>query len=169
MPSYLLDTDVFIHFLRGSNGRLISAVSDNIDKIFLSEISIVEILEGVAHENEKSRRHNRKQQLINSMNQFRDILSFDDRARDAFYGIRRTLYARYQNPLKNRHMIQRAQVQNAPQIRMDLMNAAIARSNDLVVVTRNVKDYSLIPGIQVENWVDSIQMHQPFPLRKLRR
>ena len=34
----------------------------------------------------------------------------------------------------------------------DLLIAGIALENDLVLVTNNVKHYSAIPGIRIENW-----------------
>ena len=35
---------------------------------------------------------------------------------------------------------------------MDLMIAAHARSRGAIVVTNNVKDYKLLPGVFYENW-----------------
>ncbi|MBC7818556.1 MAG: type II toxin-antitoxin system VapC family toxin [Planctomycetaceae bacterium] len=36
----------------------------------------------------------------------------------------------------------------------DLRIAAIALNNDDIVVTRNVTDFSRVPGLRVENWAD---------------
>jgi tRNA(fMet)-specific endonuclease VapC len=36
----------------------------------------------------------------------------------------------------------------------DTLIAAIALANRMILVTRNVKDFSVIPGIQLENWAD---------------
>ncbi len=38
--------------------------------------------------------------------------------------------------------------------RGDLLNACICLANDATLVTRNLKDYASIPGLQVENWAD---------------
>ena len=34
----------------------------------------------------------------------------------------------------------------------DLLIAGQARSRDMIVVTRNVREFSRVPGLQVENW-----------------
>lgn len=38
----------------------------------------------------------------------------------------------------------------------DLLIAAIALANDLVVVTHNVKEYSRVNGLEVEDWTREI-------------
>lgn len=39
--------------------------------------------------------------------------------------------------------------------RADLLIGSIALANGAVLVTRNVRDFRLIPGLQIENWVDA--------------
>jgi tRNA(fMet)-specific endonuclease VapC len=38
--------------------------------------------------------------------------------------------------------------------RGDLMIASIALANKVTLVTRNLKDYRKVPGLQLENWAD---------------
>ena len=36
--------------------------------------------------------------------------------------------------------------------RMDLRIASIALSRDLIVITRNVRDFNKVPDLQIEDW-----------------
>ena len=38
--------------------------------------------------------------------------------------------------------------------RKDLLIACLALAHDATVVTRNTKDFQLIPGLMLENWAD---------------
>jgi tRNA(fMet)-specific endonuclease VapC len=38
--------------------------------------------------------------------------------------------------------------------RADLLIASIALANQATLVTRNLKDFRLVPGLQMENWAD---------------
>jgi tRNA(fMet)-specific endonuclease VapC len=38
--------------------------------------------------------------------------------------------------------------------RKDLLIACIALANRAILVTRNVKDFQLVPGLRLENWAD---------------
>jgi tRNA(fMet)-specific endonuclease VapC len=38
--------------------------------------------------------------------------------------------------------------------RADLLIACIALANGATFATRNVRDFKLVPGLRVENWVD---------------
>jgi predicted nucleic acid-binding protein len=38
--------------------------------------------------------------------------------------------------------------------RADLLIACIALAQDALLATRNTKDFSLVPGLRLENWVD---------------
>lgn len=64
-----------------------------------------------------------------------ESLPFDDKASD-FYGIHRALLSKSGKPIGGN----------------DLMIAAIALSRDVTVVTRNVNEFSRVPGLRVEVW-----------------
>jgi tRNA(fMet)-specific endonuclease VapC len=38
--------------------------------------------------------------------------------------------------------------------RADMLIAAVALANKATLVTRNLKDFRLVPGLQIENWAD---------------
>lgn len=60
------------------------------------------------------------------------IVPFDERAADQFVSLRR----------------QRIRIGT-----MDLKIASIARANDALLVTANLRDYSLVPDLRCENWL----------------
>ena len=64
------------------------------------------------------------------------ILPFDSSAAEAFGGIRAEL--------------ERA---GAPLAKPDLSIGSIALTNNLTVVSGNVRHFARIPGLQVENWI----------------
>lgn len=63
-----------------------------------------------------------------------DIVAFDERAADRFADLRR----------------ERIRIGT-----MDLKIAAIALANDALLVTANRRDFSLVPGLRCENWLES--------------
>ncbi len=62
------------------------------------------------------------------------VLSFDDKAAEAF---------------------ERLQTQRVKVGTMDLRIASIALSNELILLTRNTRDFDKIPGLVTENWTVS--------------
>lgn len=64
-----------------------------------------------------------------------ESLPFDDRAAD-YYGINRALLSKVGKPIGGN----------------DLMIASIALAHDVTVVTRNISEFSRIPGLRVEVW-----------------
>jgi tRNA(fMet)-specific endonuclease VapC len=70
-------------------------------------------------------------QLFNVLSNW-EIVPFDERAADRFVGLRR----------------QRIRIGA-----MDLKIACIALVNDALLVTANLRDYSLVPELRCENWL----------------
>ena len=62
-----------------------------------------------------------------------EIVPFEERAADQFARLRR----------------QRIRIGS-----MDLKIAPIALVNDALLVTSNLRDYSLVPGLRCENWLE---------------
>ena len=131
---FLIDTNVWIDFLRGTRG------SENIRSRLRAEpkthvlfCSIVkaELLYGA----EKSDR--RLTNLANLADLFShyDSFDFDDRSAEQ--------YARICADLERR---------GSPIANVDLMIAAIALANDLTFVTHNTSDFDRIPRLRLQDW-----------------
>ena len=65
-----------------------------------------------------------------------DVFTFDEKAAAHFGQLRAELY-RQRNPIEP----------------YDMMIAGYARSQGLIVVTNNVKEFERVPELRVENWV----------------
>lgn len=106
---------------------------------FISIISVQEIAQGwlALINRRKSGRdqvhaYTRFQHSIETLNKL-TILPFDDAAADVFEDLR----------------AQRLRVGT-----MDLKIAAICLAHDAILLTRNTAEFKMVPGIQVENWLD---------------
>lgn len=129
---YLLDTNVWIHFLNPDESIAKNRVA-TADPACIHLCSIVkaELYFGA----EKSAR---RQNNLNTLNQlFKGLKSFDfDNRAAREYG-------------KLRAMLSRAGTPIGPN---DLMIAAIAKANQAVLVTHNVREFSKVEGLKIEDW-----------------
>ncbi len=64
----------------------------------------------------------------------------------------RTSFSHLTAPLRKHHARLRYALRHAPIGERDLLIAAIALANRLVVVTHNVKEFSRVPDLVVEDW-----------------
>jgi tRNA(fMet)-specific endonuclease VapC len=137
----LLDTDHFSVFTDERdprhallNGRMEAAA----EQIACTIVSVEEVLRGwlaIIHRLRDVHRqlpaYGRLGQLFNVLSDW-EIVPFDERAADRFAGLRR----------------QRIRIGT-----MDLKIASIALVNDALLVTANLRDYSLVPDLRCENWL----------------
>ncbi len=134
--AYLLDTDTCIFTIRERPPEVIQRVKKMCcDKIFISSVTVSELEYGIQKSKQKCAS---RDALIRFLVPF-EIVDFT--ARDACeYGkIRAWLEARGKiiGPY-------------------DLQIAAQAMSRGLTLVTNNVREFSRIPGLLIENWVQRI-------------
>ena len=137
----LLDTDHFSVFTdeRDSrHGLLNSRMEAAAEQVACTIVNVEEVLRGwlaVIHRLRDVHRqlpaYVRLGQLFNVLSDW-EILPFDERAADQFAGLRR---------------------QGIRIGTMDLKIASIALVNDALLVTANLRDYSLVPELRCENWL----------------
>jgi tRNA(fMet)-specific endonuclease VapC len=128
----MLDSNIWIELLKGKNSLLI----DRFTRTLLSDITScspvrAELMHGAEKYNDTVAR---RKLVINALKKVTS-LPFDDDCADRYGVIRHDLETR-------RCVI-------GP---LDLQIAAIALVHDLTVVTGNVKEFSRIHGLKVENW-----------------
>ncbi len=129
---YMLDTDMCIYIIKKKSPKIIESLKKlNLGDVFLSVITLAELEYGV----EKSgHREKNKIALIGFLSPF-DVLPFSHKAAVAYGKIRTALE-------KKGHII-------GP---YDLLIAAHALSEGMILVTNNVREFARIPNLKVENW-----------------
>lgn len=129
---YLLDTNACVSILRGSSPRLISRVqSTDEGEIGISSIALAELSYGAYRSN---RTNDNVTAMIRLKREFQSV-PFDDRAADEYGRIRAELEAI-----------------GTPIGPNDLLIAAIALANGLVLVTNNTRELRRVAGLALEDW-----------------
>ena len=130
--TYLLDTNACVRILTNSHLK----VSQKYSALGSANVAICSVVKAELYYGAyKSQR--RSTNLV-SVTQFWDplvSLPFDDRAADVYGQIRAQLES-----------------QGRPIGPNDLMIAAIARANNLTLVTHNTREFSRVVGLQFEDW-----------------
>jgi tRNA(fMet)-specific endonuclease VapC len=133
---YLLDSNICIHFLKNDIKVVDKLHEVGFINCHLSEITILEILYGVANSiSDKKDANKLKLKLLEE--------SFDDRIlpiRLTFesFSIQKTYLKKLGTPISD----------------FDLLIGCTALVQDMTLVSRNVKEMKRIEGIKLENWID---------------
>ena len=130
--SHLLDTNVCISILNGSDPAVIARFSRaSPSTVAVCSVVKAELLFG-------ARKSDRTAEVLDALDRFfapLSSLAFDDRCAAHYGMIRADLEAR-----------------GTPIGANDLMIAAIARAHDRVLVTRNLREFRRVVGLRVERW-----------------
>ena len=129
---YLLDTNVCVRYL---NGRSV-AIRRRLEAIDLEEIAVcaivkAELFYGAMRSNNPDQTLARQERFLRVF----ESLPFDDRAASISGRIRAQLAAA-----------------GTPIGPYDMQIAAIAIANNLTLVTHNVREFSRVEGLQIEDW-----------------
>jgi tRNA(fMet)-specific endonuclease VapC len=129
---YMLDTNICIYIIKQQPQAVIKKFKlFNVGDICISSMTFAELMYGV----EKSLHLKKNKTALEEFILPLDIMPFDDRAACCYGEIRAHLE-------KNGKVI-------GP---LDLIIAAHARCLNAVLVTHNVKEFSRVPKLKVENW-----------------
>jgi len=135
--SYLLDTNICIHLFKGDKHLVDKIETSGLHQCFLSEITILELMFGVENSAPGRRESNRE-----NLNWLRTAFA----GRILLIGDGFTEYARQKVNLRQA---------GRPIGEFDLLIGSTAIAHDLVLVTRNAKDFVNLSGIRMENWIDA--------------
>ena len=129
---YLVDTNIVSYWMRGNESVIDRIRSCSPSDLALSTITLAEILYGI----EKSPLKKKERRLnIEKISSLLEIYSFDEMAA-AEYAVIRARLEKKGTVISER----------------DTQIASIAMANKLTVVTHNVKEFSRIPKLKVEDW-----------------
>jgi tRNA(fMet)-specific endonuclease VapC len=131
---HLLDSNAWIAHLRQSNAGVTQRlVQQPDDQIFLCSVVLAELTYGAFRSGAQYEAHNLA--LIANLQSVYTSLAFDDKAAKEYARIRAHLVGLGKSIGAN-----------------DLLIAAIALANDLVLVTHNTGEFSRVPGLKFEDW-----------------
>jgi tRNA(fMet)-specific endonuclease VapC len=132
MLTYMLDTNICIYVIKEHPESLRAKFNAQADQLCISSITLGELHYGA----EKSARRDVNVAGIERFVARLDVLPFDAGAA-VHYG-------------QLRAELERA---GRPAGALDMQIGGHARSRGLVVVTNNLREFSRMPGLRVENWV----------------
>ncbi|KOR32678.1 twitching motility protein PilT [Achromatium sp. WMS3] len=138
MPRYLLDTNILSEVIKPTPVHsVINAVAHHKKSLATATIVLHEIMYGCFRLPPSKRRTNIQQYIETVILSELPIFPYDENA------------ARW-------HAQQRADLarQGTTPSFIDGQIAAIAKTNELILVTRNISDFRYFLDLQVENWVD---------------
>jgi tRNA(fMet)-specific endonuclease VapC len=132
MLQYMLDTDICIHVLKETRRTLNGRFNRLAASLCISSITLGELYYG-------AEKFVRRAENINGIEEFASrlvVLPFSERASAHFAQIRADLEA----------------VGKAADA-YDMLIGGHARSEGLIVVTNNAREFKRMPGVRVENWL----------------
>jgi len=133
MLKYLLDTNIVIYVIKRRPPEALEIFNRHHGRMAISSITLAELVHGA----EKSSEVSRNIGVVEDFTSRLAVLSYDDKAAWQYGQIRAALEKTGQPIGVN-----------------DLHIAAHARSNGLILVTNNLREFERVPGLLLENWVE---------------
>jgi tRNA(fMet)-specific endonuclease VapC len=132
MPRYMLDTDTCSYIMKRSSDAVLQRLRKTpVSDVCISVITKAELLFGV----EVSPRRQRDETALATFLRYVEVLDFPDEAASHYANIRSVLKTR--GTMIGAH---------------DLFIAAHARSQGLILVTNNSREFRRVPHLPIENW-----------------
>lgn len=130
--SYMLDTNICIYAMRNKPEKVLQRLKEEInDGVCISSITLAELEYGMKHSSNPAKN---EQALLRFLLPF-DVLPFGAAAASEYGEIRAYL-----------------QKAGTPIGAMDMLIAAHAKSEDIVLVTNNTREFERVVGLELENW-----------------
>ena len=132
MIHYMLDTDICSYIIRERPIEVFEHFETlKMDQICISVVTYAELIYGVEYSSSKKRNRSIVDEFVKHLS----IIDWDKKAAEHYGNIREFL-----------------QVKGNVIGAMDMMIAAHARSQKIILVTNNEKHFKRVPKLKVENW-----------------
>lgn len=132
--TYMLDTNICIYSIKNKPEQVLRRLKQNLRSgLCISAITLAELEHGV----EKSAHPEKNTLALMQFLSILEVLPFDDLAA-VEYG----------------KLCAHLQKQGAPIGTMDMLIAAHALAEDLILVTNNTREFARVPGLRLENWAE---------------
>ena len=133
MISYLLDTNIVIYVIKRRPIEALEVFNQHTNRMAISSITLAELIHGA----EKSSKPAHNYAVLEDFCSRLEVLPYTAKAAQHYGSIRAALEKTGQTIGVN-----------------DLHIAAHARSEGLVLVTNNLREFERVPALLLENWVE---------------
>jgi tRNA(fMet)-specific endonuclease VapC len=131
---YLLDTNIVIYVIKKRPVEVLQAFNENSGRMAISSITLAELFHGA----EKSSRCAENLKVIDDFTSRLEVLPYTPKAAQHYGSIRAALERSGETIGIN-----------------DLHISAHARSEALVLVTNNLREFERVPALETENWISA--------------
>ena len=132
MLKYMLDTNIAIYVIKRKPLEVLEAFNKHAGELCISSITMAELMHGV----EKSERTEQNLRRVEAFESRLEVLAYGDKAASHYGNIRADLERRGCVIGVN-----------------DLHIAGHARSEGLILVSNNLKEFERVDGLRLENWI----------------
>ena len=130
---YMLDTNICIYAIKNKPEKVLNTLKEKLnDGICISAITLAELAHGV----EKSAARDKNRAALLRFLSILTVLPFDDLAAAEYGAVCADL-----------------QRKGTPIGTMDMLIAAHAKTEGLILVTNNTREFERVEGLTLENWV----------------
>ena len=133
MLNVMLDTNIVIYVIKRKPMALLDTFNEHAGHMCISAITLSELMHGVAKSSDPPSNLRRVEDFVSRL----DVLDYGTKAAGHYGDIKAGLERK-----------------GAPIGENDFHIAAHARSEGLILVTNNVREFARVDGLRTENWVD---------------
>ncbi len=134
MLKYMLDTNIVIYVIKRCPIEVLGTFNAHAGQMCISSITLAELLHGVEKSSMVSRNLRKVEDFVSRL----DVLSYGDSAASHYGSIRANL-----------------EKKGTPIGVNDLHIAGHARSESLILVSNNVREFVRVEGLRLENWIET--------------